>query len=103
VEEKKKRDKIQYTVPKLAPLSQGDYLVSEGAGCSPGTGFNTGTCTPGASADQCNAGSSVVYCTTGISAQGSGCHGGISAQGHICSIGSMVGHGCDTGTDATPL
>jgi hypothetical protein len=102
VEKEKKRDKIQYTVPKLAPLSQGDYLVSEGAGCATGTTFDTGTCTPGASADQCNSGSSVVYCTNGIMAQGSGCYGGSSAQGHTCSGGSMVSPGCSTGTSAIP-
>jgi hypothetical protein len=98
VEDEKKRDKIQYTVPKLAPLSQGDYLVSEGAGCGGGSGFNTGTCGTGISADQCSTGSSVVYCQNGTHAEGSGCWNGLDAIGHVCMAGSQVSAGCSQGS-----
>jgi hypothetical protein len=101
VEDEKKRDKIQYTVPKLAPLSQGDFLVSEGAGCNPGTSFNTGTCGTGSSADECSTGVSVVYCHNGVDAQGSGCSDGSSAQGHPCSVGSVITTGCSNGYSPT--
>jgi hypothetical protein len=64
MEDEKKRDKMQYTVPKLAPLSQGDFLVSEGGGCSTGTSF-VSSCGGGSLAADCVPGSSASYCSTG--------------------------------------
>jgi hypothetical protein len=102
MEDEKKREKIRYSVPRLAPLSQGDRMVSEGSGCSSGGSFNTGTCNPGGNADECSSGSSVVYCHNGSHAVGSGCSSGGDATGHYCSLGSLVWSGCSSGNTPSP-
>jgi hypothetical protein len=97
VADEKKRDKIEYTVPKLAPLSQGDHLVSEGGGCSPGTG-DAMPCNLGSHADTCSAGSSVSYCSAGAHASGSGCSPGTGAVGTPCNTGGSPTDSCWNGS-----